>query len=381
VLGLYLHVPFCQAICSYCNFNRGLFDAALKGRYVEALDTEIRLAGDGRQADTIFFGGGTPSLLDPAEVARLVDACRHAYTVAPDAEITLETNPETSTPARIAGFLEAGVNRISFGAQSFDARQLQQLGRIHSVERIGEAVAEARAAGVENLSLDLMFWLPGQSRASWMDSVRRAGDLAPEHLSLYLLELYPNAPLREAMARQRDPSVPEAASWIQASDDDAADMYLEALEALDTLGFAQYEISNVARPGRESRHNLNYWTGGQWRGFGCGAHTTVEGRRWRNIASTAEYVERMARGESVALGLQALTVEARTQEYLFTGLRLTRGIDRQDFESVHGEDPWLRYATALAPAKDAGHLWVDRRAFGLTRSGMLVANEILSVFV
>jgi oxygen-independent coproporphyrinogen-3 oxidase len=381
VLGLYLHVPFCQAICSYCNFNRGLFDAALKDRYVQALEREIRAAGHGQPADTIFFGGGTPSLLEPAEVGRLIDACRSSYALAADAEITLETNPETSSPARLEGFLAAGVNRISFGAQTFDDAQLKRLGRIHDARRIGTAVAEARQAGVSNLSLDLMFWLPGQTIASWLDSVDRAIALAPEHLSLYLLELYPNAPLREAIQRRPDGVQSESDGWAQAADDEAADMYLRALERLEAAGLGPYEISNVARAGRESRHNLKYWTAQSWRGFGCGAHTTVDGKRWHNVAAVGDYTERIFGGRTVASGLQLLSRQERIQEALFTGLRLTRGIDRADFAGRFGVDPWLAYGEALAPFVDAGLVWHDAAAFGLTRRGMLLANEVMTTFV
>ncbi len=303
MLGLYLHIPFCSAICNYCNFNRGLFDGALKAQYVEALISEIEKAGraggagrageaPGEPADTIYFGGGTPSLLDPPEIARLITACRRAFAVAGDAEITLEANPESVDPARLAGFREAGVNRISFGVQSFREPELRRLSRLHTAERAGAAVAEARAAGFDNLSLDLMMWLPEQRVAEWLESVDAAIALAPEHLSMYLLEVYPNAPLKEEMARAR---------WSQAPDDDAAAMYLAAMDRLDAVGYEQYEISNVARPGRRSRHNMKYWQDGEWLGFGCGAHSTRRAVRWKNVASTDEYVRRLQQGESPAI--------------------------------------------------------------------------------
>jgi oxygen-independent coproporphyrinogen-3 oxidase len=384
MLGLYLHIPFCQAICSYCNFNRGLLDDALKTRYVDALEREIRTGGDGRAADTIFFGGGTPSLLEPAEVARLLRACRESYALAPDAEITLETNPETATPARLAAFRESGVNRLSFGVQSFDDDELKRLGRIHSASRAVEAVRAAQATGFDSVSFDLMFWLPGQSMATWLGTVRRAIDLAPQHLSLYLLELYPNAPLKESMARATShagSSPAEARAWSQSSDDEAADMNLAALDQLDAAGLDQYEISNVARPGHLSRHNVKYWQGGSWRGFGCGAHSTSDGRRWKNVMSTTEYVERVNAGRPVAIDVVDLSDRARFEEALFTGLRLTAGIDRRAVEGRFGIDPWPAYATALGPCVDDGLMWQDERRFGLTRRGMLVANEILAVFV
>jgi oxygen-independent coproporphyrinogen-3 oxidase len=377
MLGLYLHFPFCGAICSYCNFNRGLLDEGLKGRYVAALEREIRRAGHGEAVDTIYFGGGTPSLMSAAEVNRIVGACRDAYSVAPEVEITLEVNPETSSSGRLAEFREAGVNRLSFGVQSFDDAELDRLGRVHSASRAGEALGEARGAGFGNVSLDLMFWLPGQSRASWRSTVNRAIDLAPDHLSLYLLELYPNAPLRESMAR----APADDRLWSQAADDVAADMYLEALEALDAAAFQQYEISNVARPGFESRHNLKYWQAGDWRGFGCGAHSTVSGRRWQNVASTTDYVEAVARGDDVARGRHVLSHESRVEGALFTGLRLVEGIDRAAFAARFGLDPWAKYGDTLAPCIDDGLVWARGRRFGLTRRGMLVANEILVMFV
>ena len=381
MIGLYLHVPFCQAICSYCNFNRGLLDAGLKQRYVDALACEIQQGGDGRPADTIFFGGGTPSLLEPEEIGRLISVCRSSYDVTPDAEITLETNPETSSAERMDGFLRAGVTRISFGAQTFDDAQLKRLGRIHTAGRIGEAVREARAAGVGNLSLDLMFWLPGQSKVSWLDSVDRAIGLAPDHVSLYLLELYPNAPLREAIHRRPDGVQSPHTGWTQAADDEAADMYLEALDHLEAAGFRQYEISNVAKAGRESRHNLKYWTGESWRGFGCGAHTTIDAVRWHNVASTTDYIERICHGEPVASGLQLLSERERVQEALFTGLRLTHGVNRAAFETRYGIDAWAEYGVALSDSVEAGLLWVNPAAFGLTRNGMLMANEVMMTFV
>jgi oxygen-independent coproporphyrinogen-3 oxidase len=376
MLGLYLHLPFCASICSYCNFNRGLLDGALKTRYVAALEQEIRGAGHGEAVDTIYFGGGTPSLLEPAELSRILTACRDVYDVSSGAEVSLEVNPETSTVARLAEFRCTGVNRLSFGVQSFSDEELTRLGRLHGAARAEQALTEAREAGFANVSLDLMFWLPGQSRRTWRATVDRAIDLSPDHLSLYLLELYPNAPLRESMARGGGESV-----WVQAPDDDAADMYLEALEALDRAGYRQYEISNVARPGHESRHNLKYWTAGSWRGLGCGAHSTAGGQRWQNVASTTEYVEAIARGEDVARGRQSLTAESRLEEALFTGLRLVEGIDRVAFRARFGLDPWAKYGDTLAPCIDDGLVWARGQRFGLTRQGMLVANEILVMFV
>jgi oxygen-independent coproporphyrinogen III oxidase len=374
-LGLYLHIPFCASICNYCNFNRGLFEAGLKDRYVAALEQEIRSwrgTGSAAAADTIFFGGGTPSLLDPAEIARLVRACRDTFDVAADAEVTLETNPETSTRSRMERFREAGINRVSFGVQSFRESELQRLGRMHSVDRARDAVAEARAAGFDNLSLDLMMWLPQQSASDWRESVEALIDVGPAHASLYLLELYPNAPLKEEMAR---------AGWSLAPDDDAAEMYLWSMKRLEDAGYQQYEISNVARPGFASRHNLKYWQDGEWVGFGCGAHSTFGGARWKNVASTEDYVRRVTAGEPAAVERRELERHVRMEEALFTGLRLNEGLDLARLGARYDTDVWAKYGAALQPFVEAGLVVYTPGILRLTREGMLLANEVMAAFV
>ena len=371
-LGLYVHIPFCSAICNYCNFNRGLFDADLKTQYVAALQQEIHHRGDGEPADTIFFGGGTPSLLEPEEVAAIIATCRRAFAVTRDAEITLEANPETITDDKLAGFREAGVNRLSFGVQSFRDEELQRLSRLHSSSRARDAFAIARSVGFDNVSLDLMMWLPGQSVADWLTSVEGLIGLGPEHASLYLLEIYPNAPLRDAMARGR---------WVVAAEDDAAEMYLQAMGALDRAGYEQYEISNVARPGRESRHNVKYWTDGEWCGFGCGAHSTRKGVREKNVASTSEYISLVSAGGHLAVERRPLTGQTRLEEALFMGLRLTEGIGTDLYRVRFGQDVWTRYGDALAPAVEAGLVVREAGRIRLTRRGMLLANEVMQVFV
>jgi oxygen-independent coproporphyrinogen-3 oxidase len=372
VLGLYLHVPFCGSICSYCNFNRGLHDPDLARRYVRALETEIRRAGDGSQADTIFFGGGTPSLLEPEDIGRLVSACRESFDLDPASEVTLETNPETVTVERMRAFLDAGVNRVSLGVQSLHDEELARLGRTHDAARARRAFADIRAAGAGNVSLDLMLWLPGQDMAAWQATVEGLVALAPEHASLYLLELYPNAPLREAMARAR---------WSVAPDDEAADMYLWAMRRLDEAGYHQYEISNVARPGRESRHNLKYWQDGAWLGFGCGAHSTRGAERWRNVAGTEEYARLVEAGQRPVAESRTRGVEERLEDALFTGLRLTEGLDPSAIRARYGVDVLERYGAALAPHVAAGRLVQEAGRLRLTPAGMLVANDVMTVFV
>ena len=373
-LGIYVHIPFCSAICNYCNFNRGLYDADLKTRYVEALRTEIARSHEsaGRTADTIFFGGGTPSLLEPDEIAAIIQSVRDNIDLDQHSEITLETNPETIDRDKLERFRAAGVNRLSFGVQSFQDDELERLGRIHSADRARAAVREARAAGFDNVSLDLMMWLPGQSVEHWLANVDALIAAQPDHASLYLLELYPNAPLKEDMAR---------AGWSLAPDEDAAEMYLQAMDRLEAAGFRQYEISNVARPGRESRHNLKYWTDGEWLAFGCGAHGTVAGIRRKNVAATTDYIERVMRGNDAVAERRVLSDDDRVAEALFTGLRLSAGIDLEAFAARYGVDVWARYGDELRPFVEAGWLVREGPMFGLTRTGMLMANEVMAVFV
>ena len=378
-LGLYIHIPFCGAICHYCNFNRGLHDGTLASRYVEALERDIRRhsdqAGQADQApaDTVYFGGGTPSLLPPEDIGRVIAACRESFTLADDAEITLETNPETVTVERMEAYRAAGVNRISMGAQSFRDEELKRLGRVHSAARIREAFAQTRQAGFDNISLDLMMWLPQQTIHDWMQSIDGLLELGPEHASIYLLELYPNAPLREDMAR---------AGWSQAPEDDAADMYLRGFERLDAAGYRQYEISNVAREGRESRHNLKYWRDGEWMAFGCGAHGTRGGRRWRVVSGTEDYIQRIRDGIDTAAETRILSAEERLEEMLFTGLRLSEGLPLNEIRAKFGVDVWDRYGRGLTPFVDAGVLRHEPSVrLRLTREGMLLANEVCSVFV
>ena len=373
--GIYIHIPFCAAICNYCNFNRGLHDVGLRQRYVDALIVDIRSFADPSiQADTIFFGGGTPSLLAPSEVARIIQACRDSFALSPDSEITIEANPESSTEEALNGFRAAGANRLSFGVQSFRDEELARLGRLHSSHTARQAVKTARAAGFDNLSLDLMMWLPGQRTAEWLTSVDALIDQQPDHASLYLLEIYPNAPLRDEMAR---------AGWSVAPDEDAAEMYLEGLARLDRAGFEQYEISNVARPAaRRSRHNLKYWQEGEWLGFGCGAHATFRGERWRTVSATGEYIDRIARGQDVRLDRRTLGADERLEEALFMGLRLAQGLDLAALHRRYGIDIWARYGPDLSTYVTAGLLRHEPgRRLALTRDGMLLANDVMAVFI
>jgi len=412
-LGLYVHIPFCGSICNYCNFNRGLFDSALKDRYLRALRAEIRYVADlvnaGRHpvagralsdacraglkprptadlkvrptssdgsrlpADTIYFGGGTPSLLSPEEVATIIDTCRSAFAVADDAEVTLEANPETVTVDGMAAYRQAGVNRVSIGVQSFRDEELRRLGRVHDAARARAAFDAVRAAGIDNVSLDLMLWLPQQTVDDCLFSVRSLVALGPSHASLYLLELYPNAPLKEEMARS---------GWSLAPDEDAAEMYLRAIDLLAAAGYQHYEISNFSRPGLASRHNLKYWTDQEWLAFGCGAHSTMDAVRWKNVSATDAYTRSVERGAGPDIAERRdLSAEERFQEAVFMGLRLVAGIDLAEIRRRYGVDLWQRYGERLAPFVEAGLVVREPPTLRLSPRGLLVSNEVMGVFI
>ncbi len=314
-VALYIHVPFCQAICGYCNFNRGLFDEALKTRYLDALTREIA-AAPGRQADTIFFGGGTPSLLAPASLEAILEAIRRDREVAADAEITLEANPDDVKPEAAAAWHELGINRVSLGSQSFDDTVLAWMHRTHSAAQVPAAVDTLRAAGIGNVSLDLIFALPEHLDRSWSNDLARAMALEPAHLSLYGLTFEPHTALDRW--RQRGEALPPP-------DDRYAEEYLAAVEAFSRHGFEHYEVSNAARPGYSSRHNSAYWERRPFLGLGPAAHSNVGPVRAWNEREWEAYRRRVAAGEDPVAGSEELDEAALTLEERYLGLRTDRG--------------------------------------------------------
>ncbi len=302
----------------------------------------------------------------------MIRACREAFDVAPGAEITLEANPDTVSEDRLAGYRAAGVNRLSVGVQSFRDQDLARLDRRHDAGRARAAFREARAAGFDNVSLDLMLALPGQTCADARESVEGLIALEPEHASVYLFERHPGTPLGDAMA---------GTGGGAPDDDDAADMYLETMARLESAGFEQYEISNVARPGRRSRHNVKYWTDGEWRGFGCGAHSTAGAERWDNIGSVHEYIARIERGVSPESARRRLSPREQLEEALFMALRLADGVAFDRFRTRYGVDVWQEWGERLAPFEEAGLIERDDHRLRLTRQGMLLASSVMITFL
>jgi oxygen-independent coproporphyrinogen-3 oxidase len=392
-VSLYLHVPFCQAKCHYCDFNSYAGLLGLREAYVDALEREIVLAGQrARRADgsprrcrTVFFGGGTPSLLTPEQVARLVAAARQAFMLDDGAEITLEANPGALEYERLDAVHAAGVNRLSFGAQSFDPHLLRWMGRIHTADEIGAAVEAARGAGFTSLNLDFIFALPGQSAVTFAATLQRAIALAPEHLSLYSLIVEEGTPLHRWVADGR----------VRPVDDDlAADMYELAATRLAAAGYTQYEISNWSMPGHACQHNLTYWRNLPYIGLGAGAHGWYGGRRYSEARAVREYLrrveascERAAREASDDLTVaqvpagavaecEAIAPELEMAETAMVGLRLVEGLSLSDFAARFGRSFDEALGARLADVRALGLLEERGGHLRLTERGRLLGNEV-----
>lgn len=375
-IGCYVHIPFCVKKCAYCDFNSysGYTDQSV-GRYVDALDTDIRrtVGADHEPIDTIFFGGGTPTAIPAQNQAHLLHAVLDTFPLTPDAEITTEANPGTMDTAHLDVLRRAGFNRISFGVQSFDAGLLKTLDRIHGPEEAKRAVHAARAAGFDNISIDLMFALPRQTLAQWQDTLAQALELGTEHLSLYALIVEEGTGFYTLQQKGR----------LQTpSDDLAADMYAWAQDTTRAHGFGQYETSNFARVGRECRHNLHYWRNEPYHGFGCGAASYLEGTRRMTIKSPGLYAETVATDGDTTLSCETLTREETMAETMMLGLRLTReGVPCAQFKARFGEDPRCVYAADLETFQQRGLLEVTEECIRLTPQGVFLSSEVLMAFV
>jgi oxygen-independent coproporphyrinogen-3 oxidase len=372
--GLYIHIPFCRSRCSYCDFATGLYESNLAERYVNAVVKEIRSwPAAGAAVDTIYFGGGTPSLLDPTQLERILVASREQFNVAASAEITLEINPGSITVAKLREFRSLGIDRASFGAQTFDDRELAKLGRSHTAADARRTFHDLRAAGFDNISFDLIAGLPSQTLTGWQQNVNEALALKPEHLSFYLLEVHSGTPLAQHIQRGLQP-VPD--------EDLAAVMYEWMLEQAVQAGYEHYEISNLCRPGFLSRHNTKYWTAAPYFGFGCSAHSyDGRSRRWSNHRDVLKYVESIERGSSPISEKQDLTESDLRAEALFLGMRLMRGVNLRQHRETFGVDLRVEHETDLERFCEAGLIELDGDLFRLTRSGARLSNEVFSAFL
>ncbi|HLV43652.1 MAG TPA: radical SAM family heme chaperone HemW [Aggregatilineales bacterium] len=376
-LSLYVHIPFCRTLCTYCAFNTYAGMQALVAPYVEALCREIRLVGEagGAAAHTLYFGGGTPSLLSAEQAAAVIEAAREVFALPDGAEITLEANPGTVDLDKLRAYRAGGVNRLSIGVQSADADELRMFGRRHSFEEAEEAYRLARAAGCDNISLDLIYGAPRQTLAGWRRTLDAVLAWEPEHVSLYALKLEPGTSLHRQVERGRLP---------EPDDDLAADMYDLARACLDAAGLQQYEISNWARPGFESVHNRQYWLNEPYLGFGAGAHGYAAGLRYWNVDPVAEYIGLIKQGEPRAFPLSPAVADTETisttlemAETVILGLRLVgEGVSRRAFEARFGRSLDDVFGAALGAMVQAGLVMQDGDRVRLTERGYLLSNQV-----
>jgi oxygen-independent coproporphyrinogen-3 oxidase len=374
-MGIYVHIPFCQKHCPYCDFAvvEGMLHTA--PAYVDALCAEIR-QGAARNAPnppvaTIFLGGGTPSLLRATEIGRILEAIGGVFTVLPGAEVTLEANPGPLRPRHLAGFRAAGVTRLSIGVQTFDARGLAALGRLHTPEEGREAVEHARAAGFASVSADLIFGWEDQTLDDWRDDLRTAIALQPDHISAYSLTVEEGTPLAHAVA---------AGTTHVADEDLYADMFLAADELLTGAGYRHYETSNYARIGHRSRHNCGYWVNGDYLGFGVGAHSHRGDRRWWNERDLLSYLHGVLAG-TVEAGAEIISEATARAETMFLGMRLAEGISEDAFLHRHGCTVDAIYGRQIAEYVARGIVTRNDGRIALAAEARLLADEIAVRFL
>lgn len=373
-IGLYVHVPFCTSKCGYCDFHSHTAPPEAFEPLVDALLTELDAALQPRdvRVETIFVGGGTPTVLPLRQLDTLLTALGDIARRDGCVEFTVEANPATVSEAKARLMKSRGVHRVSLGAQSFHPRDLAALDREHRPEDVPASIDILRRAGLTRYNLDLIFGVPGQSLDDWLASLRAAVRLEPEHLSCYGLTYEPGTRLRRRLQLGR---------LRQVAEEVERDMYLATLDALEGAGYRQYEISNYARPGRECRHNLRYWRNLPGIGIGPSAASYRHGRRWRNIPDTAEYVRRIASGVSPRIDEEELSPLERAGETAMLALRTREGIDRTRFREDTGHDPFRLYETTIARHAGAGLLTLGEDHVALSREGLLVADAILPDFL
>ena len=369
-MNAYIHIPFCTSICSYCDFTSFAGMESKMKLYVEAVCAEIGQSALTGPLQTVYFGGGTPSLLQPTELERILKALEGQAGFDPGAEISMEANPETVDSERLKGYRSLGVNRISFGAQAFQKEILKKLGRGHEWDRVEKAYEAARAAGFQNINLDLMFGLAGQNLALFQESVQRAAALKPEHLSLYALQVEEGTPLAKQVAE----------GLRLPSEDEVADEYAWAQSYLASLGFDQYEVSNFALPGKSCRHNWNIWRGEDYWGFGVAAVGTVQGIRHNHGDNLMEYIESSPLGRDKTLQLENLSESDRSFEKLMLGLRTNEGVLKNDVDQ-YAKSLGIAYESKFKLFQKEGFLSLEKDRYRVTSKGYFVLNGLLEVLV
>ena len=369
-LELYVHIPFCIRKCAYCDFVSGPGTKAMQKEYEEALLAEIDAAEETAESEVIsvFFGGGTPSAVDAGMLARVMEKLRSKYVFSEDAEITLEANPGTLDAEKLKCYRKSGFNRISIGCQSVHDEELKRLGRIHTFAEFQESFVLARDAGFANINVDLMSGLPEQSEEKWEESLRTIAELSPEHISAYSLIVEPGTPFAEQKLDLPD-------------EDTEREMYARTAEILAEYGFFQYEISNYAKKDRNCRHNEGYWQRKDYLGLGLGAASLVGRERFTNTSDMSEYLENSGNLEKIRTDRETLTREDEMGEFMFLGLRMTKGVSKKDFQEYFGTSIEKIYGEVLEKYKKQGLLLEEDGRICLSRAGIHVSNAVMADFL
>ena len=369
-LELYFHIPFCIKKCDYCDFLSGPVSRAGQEAYIYALLREMKAVSaiEKRTVDTVFIGGGTPSVPECGIMEKLLQGIGKNFQLAADAEVTIEANPGTLTPEKLALYRRYGINRISIGLQSPENQELRALGRIHNYQQFLESYHMAREAGFSNINIDLMFAIPGQSYEGWIQNLRTVAKLGPEHISAYSLII--------------EEGTPFASRTLNLPDEDAEyNMYEATAQILREYGFEQYEISNYAKKGRECRHNVGYWIRQDYLGFGLGASSLYGKERFANTQDMKKYLENSRTPEKIREKEPPLTREDEMAEFMFLGLRMTRGISKAEFERQFGSEIDAIYGDVLRKYKSMGLLLEENGRIFLSREGIHVSNSVMADFL
>ena len=369
-LELYLHIPFCIKKCDYCDFLSGPSTRAGQEAYIYALLREIKAVSalEKRPVDTVFIGGGTPSVPECDVMEKLLQGMQESFCFQKDAEITIEANPGTLTPKKLELYRKYGINRISIGLQSPKDEELKVLGRIHNYEQFQESYQMARAAGFSNINTDLMFAIPGQSYEGWMENLRTVAELGPEHISAYSLIIEDGTPFSK-----RELDLPD--------EDTEYRMYEDTAKVLEEYGYHQYEISNYARRGQECRHNEGYWQRKDYIGLGLGAASLIGNERFTNTADMQEYLEKSGNPEQIRNNREILTREDEMAEFMFLGLRMTEGVSKAEFQEYFGIAIEKIYGKVLEKYKHQGLLVEKEDRIFLSRAGIHVSNVVMADFL
>lgn len=374
-LGIYIHIPFCVSKCAYCDFYSFPADGGTKSAYIDALCRQIESAerkiADGYRVVSVFFGGGTPSILDAGLLMKALDAVRAGFVLSEECEITVECNPGTVDAAKLGIYKQNGVNRLSFGLQSADDNELRRLGRIHTFKDFLESYEAARKCGFDNINIDLMSALPGQTLQSWKKTLKTAAALRPEHISAYSLIIEEGTPFGDMAAHD--------AARLELPDEEAErEVYYFTGEYLEAAGYGHYEISNYAKAGRECRHNIIYWQRGDYIGFGAGASSFMNEKRYTAAKDINSYIKAPdeAFGEP-----EVLTASDSMAEFMFLGMRMLRGVKRSDFRRNFGRQLDNVYGAVINKYAASGHIIDDGETVRLSKAGIDVSNYIFADFI